>query len=90
LVRPELLRLHALARAQREDPALRALLVSGLTTALLGFACNDSGVIVPAVALFTGGPLIVTVWAQDWLSAGSATAPAAAGRERPAHVHELP
>jgi hypothetical protein len=68
LVRPELLRLEALARAQQEDPALRALLVAALTTALLGFAFNDSGVIVPAVALFTGGPLIATVWAQRWLA----------------------
>jgi hypothetical protein len=65
---PERLKLHALARAQREDPALRALLVSALATGLLGFAANDSGVIVPAVALFTGGPLIATVWAQRWLA----------------------
>ncbi|HZE65853.1 MAG TPA: hypothetical protein VE081_04430, partial [Sporichthyaceae bacterium] len=68
LVRPEVLRLHALARAQQEDPALRALLISALATGLLGFAANDSGVIVPAVALFTGGPLIATVWAQRWMN----------------------
>jgi hypothetical protein len=66
LVRPGALKLHALARAQQQDPALRALLVAALVTGLLGFALNDSGVIVPAVALFTGGPLIATVWAQRW------------------------
>jgi hypothetical protein len=90
LVRPQTLRLHALARAQQDDPALRALLIAALTTALLGFACNDSGVIVPAVALFTGGPLIATIWAQDWLREESAAAPPPAGAERAAHVHELP
>jgi hypothetical protein len=90
LVRPESLRLHALVRAEQRDPALRALLIAALTTALLGFACNDSGVIVPAVALFTGGPLIVTVWAQHWLAEGSAATPSAAGRQRPAHMEELP
>jgi hypothetical protein len=70
LLRPERLHLHALARAQREDPALRALLISALATGLLGFATNDSGVIVPATALVTGGPLIATVWAKRWLSEG--------------------
>jgi hypothetical protein len=69
VVRPEALQLHALARAQQEDPALRALLISALTTGLLGFATNDSGVIVPATALITGGPLIATIWSQRWAAA---------------------
>jgi len=68
LVRPDLLRLHALARAQQEDPALRALLISALTTGLLGFAANDSGVIVPAVALGHRRPADRHVWAQRWMN----------------------
>ncbi len=63
---PRVLRLHGLVRAQEADPVFRALLVAALTTALLGFAVNDSGIIVPAVALFTGAPLFIAVWAQRW------------------------
>lgn len=60
---PHLLRLHGFARAQQADPAFQALVRATLATALLGFAVNDSGVIVPAVALFTAAPLFVALWA---------------------------
>ncbi|HVE26457.1 MAG TPA: hypothetical protein VNC22_13680 [Sporichthya sp.] len=67
LLRPEKLRLHGLARAQAEDPVLRPLMFGCLSTALVGFAVNDSGVIVPAVALIAAGPLLVAVWAGIWM-----------------------
>jgi hypothetical protein len=38
-----------------------------LSTALVGYAVNDSGVIVPAVALIAAGPLLVAVWAGIWM-----------------------
>jgi hypothetical protein len=64
---PQRLRLTGLARAQAADPVLRPLMVACLCTALVGFAVNDSGVIVPAVALVASGPLLVAVWAGIWL-----------------------
>ncbi len=66
LFRPDTLRLHGLARAQNADPVLRPLLLACLCTAMIGFAVNDSGVIVPAVALVAGGPLLVAIWAGIW------------------------
>lgn len=66
LFRPGLLRLHALARAQAADPVLRPLMLACLCTALVGFAVNDSGVIVPAVALIAAGPLLLAIWANLW------------------------
>jgi hypothetical protein len=66
LFRPERLGLHPLARAQAADPVLRPLLLACLCTALVGFAVNDSGVIVPAVALIAAGPLAVAIWAGLW------------------------
>ncbi|MGQ0463943.1 MAG: hypothetical protein ACT4QG_01360 [Sporichthyaceae bacterium] len=62
---PHLLRLHGFARAQQADPAFQALVRATLATALLGFAVNDSGVIVPAVALFVAVPLFLAVWAAQ-------------------------
>jgi hypothetical protein len=63
---PDVLRLTGLARVGAADPIFRSLLTASLVTGLLGFALNDSGVIVPAVALTTGLPLFVTVWAARW------------------------
>lgn len=73
VARPQALRLGGLASAQQADPAFRALLIAALTTALLGFAANDSGVIVPAVALFTGAPLFIAVWAHRWAETSPVT-----------------
>ncbi|WP_019874500.1 hypothetical protein [Sporichthya polymorpha] len=67
LLRPTALGLDALARAQAADPVLRPLMLACLTTALIGFAVNDSGVIVPAVALLAAGPLLVAIWANLWV-----------------------
>jgi hypothetical protein len=77
-VAPAALRLHGLARVQAADPAVRSLGVALLVTGLLGFALNDSGVIVPAVVLITGGPLLIAVWAALW--AGATTHEAGRGR----------
>ncbi|HUR73592.1 MAG TPA: hypothetical protein VMZ00_04905, partial [Sporichthya sp.] len=66
LFRPAVLRLHGLARAQNADPVLRPLLLACLCTGMIGWAVNDSGVIVPAVALVAGGPLLVAIWAGIW------------------------
>lgn len=66
LLRPATLRLHGLARAQEQEPALRTLLMACLGTAVLGFAVNDSGIIVPAVALTAAGPLVAALWAGIW------------------------
>lgn len=66
LFRPAALRLHGLDRAQAADPVLRPLLLAALATAMIGFAVNDSGVIVPAVALIAGGPLLTAIWAGIW------------------------
>jgi hypothetical protein len=63
---PARLRLGALEQVYRTDPTFRALLSAALTTALLGFALNDSGIIVPAVAAITGGPLFAAIWATRW------------------------
>lgn len=84
VARPQTLRLGGLARAQQADPAFRALLIAALTTALLGFAANDSGVIVPAVALFTGAPLFIAVWAHQWAE----TSPVTLVRQRDAERRE--
>jgi len=63
VVRPDRLGVRALTQAYAEEPALKPGLVACLVTALLGFAVNDSGVIVPAVALAVAAPLGVAVWA---------------------------
>ncbi|HVE98971.1 MAG TPA: hypothetical protein VNA12_07310 [Mycobacteriales bacterium] len=49
-----------LRRALERTPALRAGLVSVLVMALVGFAANDSGVAVPALALTLAIPIALT------------------------------
>jgi hypothetical protein len=63
VLRPERLRIRALSRAYAEEPALKPGFVACLVTALLGFAVNDSGIIVPAVALAVAAPLGVAMGA---------------------------
>jgi hypothetical protein len=63
VLRPDRLRVPGLARAYAEEPALKPGFVACLLTALLGFVVNDSGIIVPAVALAVATPLGVAVWA---------------------------
>jgi len=63
VVRPRQMGFGNLARAYEAEPALRAGLVGCLVTAVLGFAVNDSGIVVPAVALAVAVPLGVAAWA---------------------------
>jgi len=60
---PDRLGIRTPTRAYAQEPALKPGLVACLVTAVLGFAVNDSGVIVPAVALAVAAPLGVAVGA---------------------------
>ncbi|MFE1167561.1 hypothetical protein [Nocardiopsis sp. NPDC058789] len=65
LNRPGKWRIGALQRAYEYAPTLRAGLTGSLVTALVGFAANDSGVAIPALALTVAVPLTLSacVWA---------------------------
>ncbi|MGW9351934.1 hypothetical protein SAMN05421803_12210 [Nocardiopsis flavescens] len=65
LNRPTNWRIGALQRAYEYAPTLRAGLTGSLVTALVGFAVNDSGVAIPAIALTVAVPLTLSacVWA---------------------------
>lgn len=65
LNRPTKWRIRALQRAYEHAPTLRAGLTGSLVTALVGFAANDSGVAIPALALTIAVPLTLSacVWA---------------------------
>ena len=65
LNRPTKWRIGALQRAYEYAPTLRAGLTGSLVTALVGFAANDSGVAIPALALTVAVPLTLSacVWA---------------------------
>jgi hypothetical protein len=64
VLRPKQMGIRNLARAYEAEPALRPGLVACLVTAVLGFAVNDSGIIVPAVALAVAVPLAASAWAS--------------------------
>jgi hypothetical protein len=59
-------RMHVpgLAEVMRQWPLLRPLIWAGLVTGAVGFAANDSGVIVPALMLTVGIPLVVAAVAR--------------------------
>lgn len=65
LQRPTHWRIGALQGAYEYAPMLRAGLTGSLVTALVGFAANDSGVAIPAIALTVAVPLTLSacVWA---------------------------
>ncbi|MFD6953539.1 hypothetical protein A6A08_00045 [Nocardiopsis sp. TSRI0078] len=65
LQRPLHWRFGALQGAYEYAPTLRAGLTGSLLTALVGFAANDSGVAIPAIALTVAVPLTLSacVWA---------------------------
>ncbi|MBR8740549.1 hypothetical protein [Nocardiopsis sp. MG754419] len=65
LNRPTKWRIGALQHAYEYAPTLRAGLTGSLVTALVGFAANDSGVAIPALALTVAVPLTLSacVWA---------------------------
>ncbi|RKS07681.1 hypothetical protein DFP74_3361 [Nocardiopsis sp. Huas11] len=74
LNRPTNWRIGALQRAYEDAPTLRAGLTGSLVTALVGFAANDSGVAIPAIALTVAVPL--TLSACAWaLQEGSENPP---------------
>lgn len=65
LHRPTHWRIGALQGAYEYAPTLQAGLTGSLVTALVGFAANDSGVAIPALALTVAVPLTLSacVWA---------------------------
>src|SRR5690606_40471043 len=65
LNRPGNWRIGALQRAYEYAPTLRAGLTGSLVTALVGFAANDSGIAIPALALTVAVPL--TLSAAIWV-----------------------
>ncbi|MGF0118409.1 hypothetical protein ACQFYA_19150 [Promicromonospora sp. Marseille-Q5078] len=56
---PERARLDGLARAYRQDPLLRRLVVALVVTAAVGTLLNDSGVAVAAIMLALAVPVLV-------------------------------
>jgi hypothetical protein len=78
---PDRLHARALAAAYRRAPTLSAGLVAALVVGVVGFAVNDSGVVIPAVALTVGGPLAVAACAApSGTGEGARSARAARGR----------
>ncbi|WP_449289420.1 hypothetical protein [Nocardiopsis chromatogenes] len=65
LNKPTNWRMGALQRAYEYAPMLRAGLTGSLVTALVGFAANDSGIAIPALALTVAVPL--TLSAATWV-----------------------
>jgi len=59
LMRPVASRAAALARAYQRSPTLRLGVIAVMVTLAVGFAVNDSGIAIPAVALFVAIPLLI-------------------------------
>jgi hypothetical protein len=59
LMRPGASRAAGLARAYERSPTLRSGVIAVLVTLGIGFAVNDSGIAIPAVALFVAIPLLL-------------------------------
>lgn len=70
-------RAGTLQRAYEYAPTLRAGLTGTMVTALVGFAANDSGVAIPALALTVAVPL--TLAACTWVLQREAAAPEGPG-----------
>lgn len=77
VVRPPLLRATALQRVYAESPVVRSGLLAVLVLLALGFAVNDSGVVVPAVSFALAVPLVVSACAAAALTRPAPTRPAA-------------
>lgn len=75
LNRPTSWRIGSLQRAYEYAPALRAGLTGSLVTALVGFAVNDSGVAIPAIALTVAVPLTLSACVWTLQQEGTDTAP---------------
>jgi hypothetical protein len=80
VARPERFRVRALAQAYKEVPVLKPAFAACLVTAAIGFAVNDSGIIVPAVALAVAAPLGIAMCAE---AASLQRPPRPAARPRP-------
>jgi hypothetical protein len=84
LVRPERLRARPVAAAYAALPTLRPGLAAAAVVAVLGFAVNDSGATVPAMAMTIGVPLAVATVLRVTPATGAPRAPAPrAGTEAP-------
>lgn len=59
LLRPAASHAPALQLAYAQSPTLRPALIAVLVTVVIGFAVNDSGVVIPAVALMVAVPLTI-------------------------------
>jgi hypothetical protein len=78
LARPPQRRAAVLALAYRRSPTLRPALMAALTTASIGMLVNDSGVVIPAIALGLAVPLTLAAGVRGQELAdqpGSATEP---------------
>jgi hypothetical protein len=64
-----------LGRALREQPGLRAGLGAAVVTGTLGFAVNDSGVVVPAVMMLLVVPIAVEAATRHRKPPGASLAP---------------
>jgi hypothetical protein len=89
VLQPERFRAGPLLRSYQAVPVLRTGLIALLVTAVLGFAVNDSGVMVPAVALTMAVPLAAAAVAGQTLDRRAVpAAPAGPGPrpEQPSHA----
>jgi hypothetical protein len=79
LMRPVQLRAAALQSAYAHAPQLRNGVIAMLVTLVIGFAVNDSGIAIPAVALTVAIPLLLAASVRalelDEGEAGSGSAP---------------
>lgn len=75
LNRPTNWRMGALQRVYEYAPTLRAGLTGSLVTALVGFAANDSGIAIPAIALTVAVPLTLSacIWVLEREMPGDGT-----------------
>ncbi|WP_443729134.1 hypothetical protein [Sphaerisporangium fuscum] len=88
LARPSEWGASALSLAYAEAPALRAALFGVLTTALVGFLINDSGIAIPAMALTVAVPLTLAASIRALQRSSVPTTPAR--RSAPAEAPEPP
>jgi hypothetical protein len=70
---PERMRVTKVVDAYAAEPALRPCLAACLLTALVGLTVNDSGVIIPAIALMTAVPLVAAATAVTVSGSGPRT-----------------
>nr|WP_233515456.1 hypothetical protein [Marinitenerispora sediminis] len=76
-------RMGALQRAYEYAPTLRAGLTGSLVTALAGFAVNDSGIAIPALALTVAVPLTLSACAWVLRQEGPSRPAPSGDREGP-------